>query len=108
VIADDDKVAIALGYLCDADLAAEVLFNATTKKNKAKETFARLFLSYQGPIAEREARATCNPEYQEAKAQEAEAELELERHKSKVKSCEMIIEIWRSEGANARAAERVR
>lgn len=109
MIVSDDNVTAALAYLGDDEMAARAQFNATTRENAAKATFARLFLSYNaGPVAEREARATCNPEYMEAKSLEAEALKELARHKAKAKSCDMIVEIWRTENANARAAERIR
>lgn len=109
MIVTDDQVMTALAYLNDDEIAAQTRFNATKTENDAKVTFARLYLSYNsGPVAEREARATCNPEYMEAKDREAEAERDLERHRAQIRNAEMIISVWQSEGANARAAERVR
>lgn len=109
MIVNDEMVSSALAYLNDYEIAAQTRYNATKTKNAAEEIFARLFLSYNtGPVAEREARATCNPEYMEAKDRETEAERDLERHKSSIRNAEMVIEIWRTENANARAAERVR
>jgi hypothetical protein len=108
MIVSENAVGAALAYLGDEETAARTRFDVVTAENKAKEIFARLYLSYQGTITERESRATCNPEFQETKAVEAEAIRELERHKAQVKSAEMLIEIFRTENANARAAERVR
>lgn len=109
MIVSDDQVMTALSYLNDGEIAAQSRFNAMKAETAAKVTWARLFLSYNsGTVAEREARATCNPEYMEAKDREAEALRDLEKHKAEVRGAENIIEIWRTENANARAAERVR
>ena len=61
-----------------------------------------------GTVAEREATAETNPEHVKARATEAHALFELERHRQRMKAAEMLIEVWRSENANTRAAERVR
>lgn len=108
MIVTDKNVSDALGYLADSSAAAEARFNATKAENKTKETFARLYLSFTGPVAEREARAIACPEYQEALSLEAEAGKELEYHKSRARAAEMLIECWRTEQSNIRAAERVR
>lgn len=107
MIVSEDQVATAIAYLNDDEIAAKARYDATMAENKSKEIFARLFLSYNdGPVAERQSRATCNPEYLEALQSEAKASAALEKHKSKVRACEMICEIFRTENANARAAER--
>ena len=108
MIVTDKNVSDALAYLADASAAAEARFNATVAENKTKAVFARLYLSFTGPVAEREARSISNAEYQEALSFEAAAGKELEFHKARSRAAEMLIEVWRSENANARAAERIR
>jgi hypothetical protein len=49
-----------------------------------------------------------NEKYVLLKNANTEEAFELERHKARVRAAEMIIEVWRSEQANVRAAERVR
>lgn len=108
MIVDDDKVSAALAYLADENIAAVTRYATTMAENHAKTVFARLFLMSSGPVAEREARAGSHADYIEAKRVEAEAIRELERHRAKVREAEMVIEIWRTESANARTAEKVR
>lgn len=110
MIVADDTVSKALAYLSDDPhplaLARKDVADA---ENKCKATFARLFLSSSGSsVAAKEAEATCHPEYVGAKAQEAEAIMEQERHRARARAAEMIVEVWRSENANARAAEKMR
>ena len=108
MIVTEDQMHAAVAVINDADGTAEVHFQATMAENYAKETFAKIFLSYTGAVEERKARATCNPETMEAKALEAEALRSLERRKADLRSAELIVEIWRTENANARAVERIR
>ncbi len=77
-------------------------------ENDTKENFARALLDASGSVAEKQATATVDAAHVIAKDSEAEAVLDLERHRARVRAAEMIIEVWRSENANARAAERVR
>lgn len=106
----DDNVTAALTYLAaDPHPLAVARYNLTKAENHSRETFAKLFLSSNGTSNDaRKASAECNQAFTEAKASEAEAVLELERHKSRTKAAEMLLEVWRTENANARAAERVR
>jgi len=108
MIVDEDHVAAALAYLGDDTSAAKRYYDATTAKNFADLTYAQRFLENAGSVAERDARAIADPEYQEALQHAAKAESLLEAHKAKVQSCKMICEIFRTENANARAAERIR
>jgi hypothetical protein len=108
-IVSDRNVQDALTYLADDPHPIAVARKTLTDAESAsKLAFANAFLLATGAEGARKAAAEINPEYQDAKADEAEAQLEFERHKSRCKAAEMIIEIWRSENANARAAERVR
>jgi hypothetical protein len=110
MIVSDNNVHDALAYLAgDPHPVAEAKHRLTLAENKTRETYARLFLASNGAsVAAKEASVESNPDYIAAKHAEAEAVLELERHKSRVKAAEMLLEVWRTENANARAAERVR
>lgn len=109
MIVTDQNVTDALTYLADdPHPIARARKDLTDAENYAKALFAQRFLGADGSVDARKSIAEVDLDYQEAKATEAEKLMELERHKARVKAAEMIIEIWRSENANARAAERVR
>jgi hypothetical protein len=109
MIVSDKNVSTALEYLAiDPHPVALARKEMTDAENKCKEIFARALIAADGSVAAKEAAATCSPDYVIAKAEESQAILELERHKARSRAAEMLIEVWRSENANARAAERVR
>ena len=109
MIVSDKNITDALAYLADdPHPLALARKDVTDAENKAKQIYARCFVSAVGSVEARKASAEVSPEYIAAKAEEAEAIKELERHKSRARAAEMLIEVWRSENANARAAERVR
>lgn len=109
MIVSDKNVSDALAYLADdPHPLALARKDVTDAENKAKQAYARAFLDADGSVDARKAQAELAPEYVEAKRDEADAILDLERHKSRAKAAEMLLEIWRSENANARAAEKVR
>jgi hypothetical protein len=110
VIVSESNVHDALAYLAsDPHPVAEARHKLTVAETNAKTIYARLLLSSdQKSVATKEADATQNEDYLAAKAEEAAAVMELERHKARVKAAEMILEIFRTEAANARAAERIR
>lgn len=109
MIIDDDKISAALDYLNEfphpAARARKELRMAEITRDK---TFATLFLKHQGSVKERESSATIDPQYIAVCKAAADAEEWVERERARVKAAEMIIEVWRSEQANARTAERVR
>lgn len=110
MIVSEKNISDALHYLAtDPHPIAEGRFNLMRAENKSRETFAKLFLGSNGTsVAAKEASVESNQEYIATKDAEAGAVLEYERHRSRVKAAEMLLEIWRTENANARAAERVR
>lgn len=109
MIVSDNNIQTALEYLAiDPHPLAIARKEVTDAENQAKQIYARSFLAAVGSVEAKKATAEVNAEYIEAKAQEAGAIQELERHKSRARAAEMLIEVWRSENANARAAERVR
>lgn len=109
MIVKDKLVSDALAYLAQDPHPIAVARKAVVDaENAAKLSYASAFLDAEGSVGAREATATCDGDYHLAKGVESDAILDLERHRARVKAAEMIIEVWRSENANARAAERVR
>lgn len=109
MIVSEKNVSTALQYLADdPHPLARARYELTNAENKSRETFARLYLAADGSVEARKASAEIAAEYIEAKEKEAQAQLEYERHRSRVKAADMLLEIWRSEQANVRAAEKIR
>lgn len=109
MIVDDRKVEIALEYL-NADPAPVALARkeVTDAENKCKRIYARAFLEAEGPVEARKAQAEIEHDYVTAKDEESEAMGRLENERAKVRGAEMLIEAWRTEQSNIRAAERIR
>lgn len=109
MIVSEKNVSDALTYLADdVHPLAKARYDLTTAENRAKETYAQAYIDAQGSVEARKASAELDADYRAAKRDEAQAILDLERHKARVKAAEMLIEVWRTENANIRAAERVR
>jgi hypothetical protein len=109
MIVSDDNVRTALVYLADDPHPLALAIKAVTDaENDSREVFARFYLSASGAAETRKQIATSSPDYIAAKAAEAEAIFDRERHRSRKGAAEMLLEIWRTENANARAAERIR
>lgn len=109
MIVTEKNVSDALAYLADdPHPLALARKDVTDGENKSKRLYARAFMDAQGSVEARKASAETDPEYSTAKDDEAEAIFRLERHKARTKAAEMLIEVWRTENANIRAAERVR
>jgi hypothetical protein len=105
----EKNVSDALTYLAaDPHPVAEARFRMTLAENLSKETYAHAFLASEGTVKERECMAETSESYIKRKRDEADCVLEFERHRSRVKAADMLLEVWRTENANARAAERVR
>lgn len=92
---DPHPLALARKYVVDAEIFCKGLY-------------AQAFLNAEGSVEARRAVAETTVDYQNAKVTENEAILDLERHKARARAAEMLIEVWRSENANVRAAERIR
>ena len=109
MIVTEDNIHKALQYLAeDPHPLALARKDTTNAENKAKQIYASAFLAANGSVAAKEATATIDPAHIAAKEEEAEAIKELERHRARARAAEMLIDVWRSENANARVAERVR
>lgn len=109
-IVDDDKVSVALDYLaCNPHPVAVARKALADAENRRKRVFAETYRSFnEGTVKDREVRAETSEAYQVALLEENEAAFEFENERARVKNAETVIEVWRSENANARAAERVR
>jgi hypothetical protein len=109
MIVSDKNVQDALAYLADdPHQFALATKDLTDAENARKEAFATAFIAAQGGAEARKASAEIDPKYIEAKREESAAILNKERHRSRCKAAEMILEIWRTESANVRAAESMR
>lgn len=109
MIVSEKNVSDALTYLAqDPHPVALARKDVTDAKNKKEALFAEIYHMAEGTVRERECLVERSAEYRAFKTAEAEAECDLERHKARVRAAEMLCEIWRSENANVRAAERVR
>jgi len=109
MIVSEKNISDALAYLAiDPHPLALARKYVVDAENVAKGVYALLFLESTGTVKERECNAESDDGYVKAKQNEAEAILELERHKARARAAEMLIEVWRSENANVRAAERIR
>ena len=110
MIVSEKNVSDALSYLADdPHPVAEARHRLTVAETNAKTIYSRLILASScSTVATKEAEAMQDVDYLQAKSEEASALLDLERHKARVKAADMLISVWQSEGANIRAAERVR
>ncbi len=109
MIVTEGNVHDALVYLSEDPHPLSVAIKEVVyAENGTREAFAREFLHADGGAEIRKQHATISAVCIEAKKAEAEAIFSRERHRSRVKAAEMILEIWRTENANARAAERIR
>lgn len=109
MIVNEERVEVALSYLnMDPHPLALARKDVTDAENRARREFARAFLSAEGSVEARKAQAELESAYMQAKAEESDAMFDLEKHRARIKGAEMLLEVWRTENANARAAERVR
>lgn len=109
MIVSDKNVSDALAYLAiDPHPVALARKDVTDSENARKESYAKAFLEASGNIEERKAKAEINLSTIDTKAAETKDILELERHRARTRAADMLLEIWRTENANARASERVR
>lgn len=109
MIVTEQRVELALDYLnLDPHPLALARKDVTDAENRVRQEFAHAFLSAEGSVEARKAQAELASGHMQAKAEESDAILELEKHRARIKGAEMLLEIFRTENANARAAERIR
>ena len=109
MIVSDDTVSKALAYLAeDPHPIALAKKDLTDAENEKERIYAEVYAEQTGSVRDRETACERDPRVREARRAMGEAGLGLDRHKARTRAAESIIEIWRSENANIRAAERVR
>jgi hypothetical protein len=109
MIVSEKNISDALAYLAiDPHPLALARKDVVDAENGSKHGYAEFYLQTSGTVKDRESQVEVNELYVSLKETEAEAIMELERHKQRAKAAEMLISVWQSENANARAAERVR
>jgi hypothetical protein len=108
-IVSEGNVSTALRYLSeDPHPIALARKDLTDAENAFEVVRASIYLEQSGTVAEREAATTLSAHVIKAKGHIVDASFQVDRHKARLKAAEMLIEIFRTENANARAAERVR
>jgi hypothetical protein len=109
MIVSEKNISDALAYLAiDPHPLALARKYVVDAENATKLAYAQLYLETSGTVKERESCVESDEVFVRAKEVEGEAILDLERHKARARAAEMLIEVWRSENANVRAAERIR
>lgn len=109
-IVSEDMVEAALRYLSENTAAtAKAKADRVMAEHERKMARARLFLTApDGPIAAKEAWAEAHEDYDAACCREADAVQADEYHRAARTKAEAILEAWKCEAANIRAAERIR
>ncbi len=109
MIVTDEHVSTALAYLAAfPNPLARAARLSLAAENEAKRAFARAFLNAQGSVEQRKAVATLDAEYVAAQERYEEAEEDHIAQKEQSRWADKVIDLYRTENANARAAERIR
>ena len=109
MVVTDDQVQTALEYLsADPHPLAEAEFRLAKAKMAREQRWAEIYLETKGTVGEREARIEIDNEYGDLRYLEEQAFFNVVNEKQRTKGADAIIEVWRTQNANARAAERVR
>jgi hypothetical protein len=107
-VVSEGDLSIALAYMGDEEGYPVAVFNLRKAENAVSRLHAELFLSSnQTTVDAKKASVEINPRYIAAKDYEAHCELELEQHRARLRKATALPDIWRTESANARNAEKV-
>lgn len=105
----EDMLSAAVHYLCqDPHPEGAAVHALTTAEGDLEECHARLFLTTDGTLPERKAQVESDPRYDRERQAYALAKQAMAEERARIRSCEMIIDLWRSENKQANIAERVR
>jgi thiamine monophosphate synthase len=107
MIVSEKNVSDALTYLAEGGEAPMVAVHLAAKQRRER-LFAKLYLATEGAVKERECQVLVNDDYQQAITEENAAQVDLIHGKRRADGADKICEVWRTENANIRAAERVR
>jgi hypothetical protein len=100
----DDRLQKALVYLAETDMpAAQAKAKVKALEQRRKTVKAVVFLESDGTMAEKEAKAYASREYQDIVNDYENAVADSELYANKRRTEELIVEIWRSLGANRRS-----
>jgi hypothetical protein len=100
-----DALAYLAGYPHPVALARKDLTDA---ENESERIWAVVYGEKEGSIRDKEAAADRDERVVAAKKEIAVAQCEYEAHRARIRAADMLLEIYRTENANARAAERIR
>jgi hypothetical protein len=107
MIVSEKNVSDAITYLAEGG-ESEAMAAHLAAKQRREKIFAELYLKTEGAVKERECSVIVNQLYQEALSLENAAQAELIHGKRRADGADKICEIWRTQNANARAAEKIR
>jgi len=110
MIVRDDQVEAALEYLAlDPHPEAVAKMRLTKAENAVEQALCDGILASDArSSAERVNWAKTQPDYKQAKEAEANLMLDYINEKARIRNATFVIEAWRTQNANARAAERLR
>ncbi len=99
----DDRVEKAVEYLRDhSALIGQLRGQRAYLDHALKVTRSQAFLRHDGTVAEREALAWTDLRVTEMVAEYRDCVTELETLLTRFKAAELLVEVWRTENANAR------
>ena len=102
MIVKPSQVEAAIAFM-DGDHAAEIHYRASMARIEREEAEAEAFAGFNdGSVEERKRRARLAPRVMELARAEALAEAEVRRLRTKMEKAAAIIELFRTESANAR------
>ena len=102
MIVKEKQVEAALAFK-DGDLVAEVFYRAEMARIAYEEARAEAFIGFnEGSVEDRKMRALLVPNVKTLARDLALAEAEQRRLKTKLEKADAIIELYRTESANAR------
>lgn len=102
---DEDRVGKAMRYLAETDLPyAEAKAALESAEILRKRVRARVFLTEDGTVAERQAEAETHHDTEAADDQYVQAIKAFEELKARRQRAELLIDVWRSLEATRRKA----
>lgn len=109
MIVTEEHVQTALEYLsAEPNPLARAARLSLAAENEAKRAFARAFVAAIGTNDLRKQLATLDSEYIAAQDRQEQAEEEHVAQREQSKWADKVIDLYRTENANARAADRIR
>lgn len=102
---DEERVGKAMRYLAETDLTyAEAKGALESAEILRKRVRARVFLTAEGTVADRQARAECDHDSEAADGEYVEAIKRFEELRARRQRAELVVDVWRSLEATRRKA----